>query len=253
MRTCFVLVSAILFISQGVSLATPPSLVYRVDTRPPDEIFVHGFRAWGNDHNIVAHVNGHTCTGAARTSAFVSTMASFHMVDELVASHLRERATTYVYSIRADSNFYSAPATVDYFQSYNPLAPLSLNSLRMSRRVQEWVAVDRIPPQNISSVVARHRNGVNTFWMNPMYQDRQTQGSSQFYLDHAEDTLQHYRFPLNRPNQTTLWISACFSVCDTPIPSYYYAEGSIISLAAPQCVEQKVYRVEDALAVIFSL
>ncbi|MFC0397614.1 scabin-related ADP-ribosyltransferase [Paraburkholderia rhizosphaerae] len=111
------------------AMAAPPKFVYRVDTRSPDEIFSTGFRGWGVDDNIVAHVNGATCNVPGSTSAFISTGANYEQIRRIADQHLRQRSVTYIYTIRADNTFYSGPASVDYFQQYNPLSPLSISSL----------------------------------------------------------------------------------------------------------------------------
>jgi hypothetical protein len=234
----------------AVRAADPPDIVYRVDSRPPEEVFVHGFQAWGNDHNIVAHVNGHTCTGNTRTSAFISTMTNYNMVNALAENHLMERLVTYIYSIRADSNFYDAAASVAYYQCYRPSSPLSISSIANSRRVREWAAVRRILPENIHSVQIRHRDGHTTIQLNVMYDDQATRGNPDIYTEYAAETLQHYRFPLELPDNSTTWASACFNSC-LPQMSSYSNLVPRISLVNEQCVYPNVFRIESALAFLF--
>lgn len=215
------------------TVLSEPFNVYRVDTRGPDEVFANGFNAWGNDYNIVAHINGATCSTVGSTSAFISTARSYQAAVGIVERHLEQREVTYLYSIRADDNFYSGPASIDYFQQFSPLSPLSLNSLHMARRADEWDAVDVIPTENIRNVLIVHRDGTPEAVSNPRYSNIDTTGNPLPYTAHAEDTLQHFGFPVTLPGDGASMLSSCFGSCysSTKQSSCYIEKEYSINMA----------------------
>lgn len=197
----------------GLAFAAPPKFVYRVDTRPPSVIFAEGFRAWGNNHNIVAHINGATCSNDGSTSAFVSTAASFDAARGIANQHLMQRSVTYIYRIRADQTFYSGPASVDWLQQRSGSAsPLSVMSLEMARRADEWDAVDGIPAQNIVEAQEVTATGSRSI-PNTRYLNVDTLGNANPYTANAADTLQHYGLLLSAPGGRLAFMSACFASC----------------------------------------
>jgi hypothetical protein len=44
--------------SNGFSQGQLPGVVYRGDSRNPNEIFANGFTAWGTNYDLVNHVRG---------------------------------------------------------------------------------------------------------------------------------------------------------------------------------------------------
>ncbi|UNU29387.1 scabin-related ADP-ribosyltransferase [Aeromonas hydrophila] len=205
---------ALLTVSNSSFANPPPSFVYRVDSRSYEEIFRNGFHAWGRDYNIVDHVNGATCsTQNGSTSGFISTAADFASARAIADEHLRQGRNAFLYTIRADYTFYSGPASIDYLQQYNPLSPLSIMSLEMARRADEWDAIDVIPPENIREVIEYRVQGGQTEYTNPRYLNVNTTGNPEPYTDNAEETLQFYNFPVQLPNGLTARLSSCFSSC----------------------------------------
>jgi len=197
----------------GMAVAAPPKFVYRVDSRPPTVIFVEGFRAWGNNRNIVAHINGATCSNDGSTSAFVSTAENIDAARAIAREHLGQRSVTYIYRIRADQTFYSGPASVDWLQQHSgSVSPLSVMSLEMARRAGEWDAVGGIPAQNI--VEAEVLTTEDSHMVpNTRYLNVDTQGNANPYTANAADTLQHYGMVLSSAGGRLAFISSCFASC----------------------------------------
>jgi hypothetical protein len=203
-----------LFAISTSTFANPPTFVYRVDSRSYEEIFKDGFHAWGNNYNIVAHVNGATCsTQNGSTSGFISTAADFASARAIADEHLRQGRNAFLYTIRADHTFYSGPASIDYLQQYNPLSPLSIMSLEMARRADEWDAVDFIPPENIQEVIEYTVQGEQNEYSNSRYLNVNTTGNPEPYTEHLEEVLQFYNFPIRLRNGLTARLSSCFASC----------------------------------------
>lgn len=212
MRLFFVMVFFLMF--PGLAKSAPPSIVYRVDTRDYSEIFMHGFKAWGRNYNIVAHINGATCsTQQGSTSGFISTASDYASARAIADEHIREGRTAYLYAIRADNTFYSGPASVDELQRYNPLSPLSLMSLEMARRADEWDAVDAIPAENIRDVTVLRVDGSQSQYSNSRYLNVNTTGNPEPYRGHMEDVLRYYNFPVQLPGGSLRRLSSCFASC----------------------------------------
>ncbi|MBJ7264926.1 MAG: hypothetical protein JHC61_14965 [Burkholderiaceae bacterium] len=237
-----------------VFAAPPPVVVYRVDTRSPNEIFIYGFRAWGNNHNIVSHVTGESCVGPNPSTAFISTMTNTDAVETLVRNHLREagRHTTYVYAIRADSNFYNAAASIDNIQRRNPLVPLTIASLEMARRAGEWDAIAHIPTENIISASVRFSNGTRVRHQNLGYAPGNTHANRAVYTGHIEETLLHYRLSVRTPDNVTLPMSACFAACFMTGPARHPAAFGNTVNVEQRCPVPAVYSVEAAAALIIN-
>lgn len=195
------------------SKAVPPKYVYRVDTRPPSQIFNSGFSAWGSNDNIVAHINGGTCSVDQSTSAFISTATNTNAMEQLAQQHLREREVTYIYRIRADQTFYSGPASIDWLQQQSgSSSPLSVQSLEMARRADEWDALYSIPTENIVEAVEVRNTGTRVI-SNSRYLNVDTTGNSAPYTRNAQATLEHYGFSLASPGFRLALFSSCFASC----------------------------------------
>ncbi|WP_429180360.1 scabin-related ADP-ribosyltransferase [Aeromonas salmonicida] len=206
----------ILLATSTYTFANPPRFVYRVDSRSYDEIFNSGFHAWGRNYNIVAHVNGATCSAQnGSTSGFISTAADFESARAIAIAdeHLRQGRNAFLYTIRADHTFYSGPASIDYLQQYNPLSPLSIMSLEMARRANEWDAIDEIPSENIREVIEYSAQGGQNTYTNARYRNENTTGNPEPYTDHLEEVLQFYNFPIRLPNGLMVRLSSCFASC----------------------------------------
>ncbi|HHQ4020353.1 TPA: scabin-related ADP-ribosyltransferase [Pseudomonas aeruginosa] len=134
----------------------PPSTVWRIDTRPPSEIFQNGFRSWGTNNNPVAHSTGASCIPDQNPdSAFISTTAS----EDFARAYVNGRADTTpdgvqftIYEIRATDNFYSLPRTLA------DLDERGVFNIPASARIgptltYEWDAIETIPPSLIRSAI----------------------------------------------------------------------------------------------------
>ena len=205
------IVWGLLFLASSASFAAPPNFVYRVDTRGPDVIFDEGFLAWGNNHNIVAHINGATCSTDGSTSAFISTAADRDAALGIVRQYLSQGRTAYLYTIRADDNFYSGPQSIDYLQPF-ARSPLSIMSLEMARRADEWDAISAIPSANIREVAEYQPTGEIENHSNAQYVNIDTTGNPSPYTEHSEETLAHYGFTMEENNSTSS-LGACFLSC----------------------------------------
>lgn len=105
-------------------------VLYRGDTRPPEEIFKHGFSARGKNLDILAHVNGNM------NSRFVSFSKS-KLVAAFFAHFKASGDTTYLYKINR----------LDY----------AIDITSVSRgygyeNIQEVIAIDSVPGSHISGV-----------------------------------------------------------------------------------------------------
>ncbi|GIU28981.1 hypothetical protein L2719_02165 [Shewanella schlegeliana] len=68
----------LLFSDLSVGAPFDVNRVYRFDSRPPEEIFKKGFKSWGDNMDLLAHISGDSCAGPreARDSGFISTGAN---------------------------------------------------------------------------------------------------------------------------------------------------------------------------------
>lgn len=91
-----------------------PAWVYRFDTRPPDQIFSHGFVPYGINADLVAHVDGTSL--AEHTSAFVATTDDPEVISAILLRHAelnpRESDPLWVYQIRPTENFFDVDASL---------------------------------------------------------------------------------------------------------------------------------------------
>jgi len=129
---------------------TAPTLLYRVDTRPPEEIFPTGFVSRGAALNLVKHV-----LGSAR-SGFIATTESPEAASRIASELVRKDHTkpVWIYTIRADHNFYSVPQSLDWIAAHDRSRRTAVGiMLAFYEYQQEWVAVGRVPPTQIQQAV----------------------------------------------------------------------------------------------------
>lgn len=91
-----------------VSAASHASFFYRADTRPPDEIFRHGFTPSGSNPSLFQHVVGFTCRPGEQTSGFIATSSSEQFATGWGRDTFADGVHFYVYRIRASLHFYNA-------------------------------------------------------------------------------------------------------------------------------------------------
>lgn len=99
-----------------------PKLIYRIDSRPPEEIFNHGFRPWGSNNNFFHHILGYSLGDEIpedRRSGIISASDSPDSSLRFFGGMLNnpfEGLQYYLYEIRADENVYSAQRTASFYQ-----------------------------------------------------------------------------------------------------------------------------------------
>lgn len=98
-----------------------PKYIYRVDRRPPELIFSHGFTSWGNNNNFFRHILGHSLRRdlpIEERSIFISASDSPDSAIRFFGSLLynpHESQIAYLYEIRANDNVYSALRTASNY------------------------------------------------------------------------------------------------------------------------------------------
>ena len=128
--------------------------VYRVDSRPPDVIFREGFTAHGANRNLQQHIRGDSCAAGSRDSAFIATTSDINETYSIARHYYSSslfHGVMYRYRIRADANFYSLAPSVSYLSRRG----IDFNYFEqvMMREQSEFVAIDRIPVENIVEAV----------------------------------------------------------------------------------------------------
>lgn len=139
------------FFSGGANAA---DFVYRVDSRPPSEIFRDGFRPHGNNRNLQQHLRGDSCAAGSRDSAFVATTTSLSETYNIARQYYSSstfRGTLYRYRIRANNIFYSIQPSVNYLTERG--VTFTGFERIMMREQNEIVAAGHIPTENIADAV----------------------------------------------------------------------------------------------------
>ncbi|MGW8551397.1 hemopexin repeat-containing protein [Streptomyces tubercidicus] len=142
-----------------------PNMVWRVDTRSPEEIWGSdgqgpGFQPHGTNRNFLQHVTRTNAAGERVTdSGYVSTTTSREWAER---NHIRNLLaadnglTVWLYRIRADGNFYSVNnslhAAMSATEDDDTLDVLSDVDTRY-RRQNEWAARGGIPVANIQGAI----------------------------------------------------------------------------------------------------
>lgn len=135
----------------GLNTGQPlPDNVYRVDTRPPNEIFQNGFTSHGNDYNLWQHQSG----GAfLENSGYISTTQRPGAATQFLTpstgqnGFLNENGVLYqyrqgqVYHIEPTGNMVHLPSQ-----------QMTGNLQDTYSAQEEWAAVHHIDPQNIQGV-----------------------------------------------------------------------------------------------------
>ena len=134
--------------------ANAVDFVYRVDSRPPSEIFRDGFRSHGNNRNLQQHLRGDSCAAGSRDSAFIATTTSLSETYSIARHYYSSstfRGTLYRYRIRANNIFYSIQPSVNYLTERG--VTFTGFEQIMMREQNEIVAVEHIPTENIAETV----------------------------------------------------------------------------------------------------
>ncbi len=103
--------------AQPDNIQPTPTEVYRVDTRPPDDVFAHGFTSEGQLQNLLAHALGSSCDAEdpAYRSAWVSTTTNREQTLQVATQRLRQGnipqtalnggSGIWIYTITPDSSY----------------------------------------------------------------------------------------------------------------------------------------------------
>ncbi|UPG86402.1 hypothetical protein L2Y94_03310 [Luteibacter aegosomatis] len=143
-----------------VSTASHATFFYRMDTRPPEEVFQHGFAPSGNDSSLFQHVVGQTCQPGSQTSGFVAVSAN----ETFAVNWGRETQPVgtrfYVYRIRASEFFYNAAQSLFHASRQTDDSVYELAGWVFMTE-SEWVTPIGIPAEDIvgaAEYVSRGRN-----------------------------------------------------------------------------------------------
>ena len=143
----------LLCICLSSTYAISADFVYRIDSRPPSEIFSRGFSSYGNNMIFIDHVSGRSCHRTG-DSAFIATTSSLEsarrIADAMFFARRNESRRLYLYTIRADRNFYNITPTVDELEDRGEFFRPELHAMMINQR--EVVSVRNIPTENIQSV-----------------------------------------------------------------------------------------------------
>ena len=147
-----------------------PSIVYRADTRSPDDIFQNGMRSLGNNDDLSSHLRGETCKyGTERPSAFISTTADRNEAQKHINKFLKAKGNEkvdkmHIYEITPSENFFSTKHSMlhmlDKKKSQDPEAQgirESEDLISAQEQIKEWVAKDSISNTQIKSSMTYKR------------------------------------------------------------------------------------------------
>jgi hypothetical protein len=140
----------------------PPTVLYRVDTRPPDEVFTEGFQPLGTESNLIAHVIGQSI--ADRTSSFIALTDDLAYAQRLAVQTVNGvgRPDAYIYTIEPRQSMFSVNVSLrdsdDALQASGlgdtDAHRILLNSvLSVMQHQHEWVSDEAIPSTAIRSAI----------------------------------------------------------------------------------------------------
>ncbi|MDC9613485.1 enterotoxin A family protein [Xenorhabdus khoisanae] len=173
----------ILFLYTAQSLAQQNvDTVYRVDSRPPERIFIPngGFHPWGTNVDLAEHIQNYSLgtDQPAEGSAFVATTTNEEQAIEWGVD-MSDRERFYVYNIRPTANFYSVVSSLQAFYDITS-DQRYLELLDIYAQQQEYVALNGIPVTQIRGVDVYEYDpdsgdyGTTHSIPNPLYQAVQT-------------------------------------------------------------------------------
>jgi hypothetical protein len=153
-------------LSIAPATAQPITQVYRADSRPPEEIFQHGFTGRGGNLDVLDHALLASCTAddLHEASAFVAMTADESQATLFAAEQLEWRTDRgpdsgfWVYTIRADATFFSVPRVVERVveagyaqrQGYTPEdARIASQLLQTTELVDEAEVLSTIVPRTL--------------------------------------------------------------------------------------------------------
>ncbi|WP_157879458.1 enterotoxin A family protein [Xenorhabdus poinarii] len=184
----------ILFLYTIQSYAQQPvDKVYRMDTRPPEEIFhpaKGGFSPWGTNDNLVEHVQGvFDREHRATASAFVSTTTDRDFAINWGRGFGME--IFYVYEIRPTANFYSVVRSLQRLYAQTGRREY-WSLMNLCENQAEYVAIRGIGVTQIRGV-HRFRYSENDhayieddYLNNELYQNYRTEANPVAYIPTAQ-------------------------------------------------------------------
>ncbi|MCF0217963.1 MAG: hypothetical protein HUJ42_02860 [Malacoplasma sp.] len=147
-----------------------PKLIYRIDARPPEEIFETGFVPWGSNTNFFRHILGYSIGDdipEERRSGIISASDSPDSSLRFFGGMMTDptdQMEYYLYEIRADETVYSASRTANFYNQRinNGLMDLEEGNLetaidaidsvfREFAYQREWFSVGAIPRERVRS------------------------------------------------------------------------------------------------------
>lgn len=217
MLTKFFVILLVLF-NSAISFAAPPKYVYRIDSRPPDDIFNNGFSSWGQNNNVFSHISGASCVEQdqqQRDSGFISTSANSDW--SMAMTYIRSRQFTnehiYLYRIRADEHFYNAVSSLELYARNNPDTVVSEFNYVPARTATEYITPHNILSENIDMAVDFFTpdggDTVTNSSTNSNYRDANTRASTQAYGGTSDTTRRRFTWVRYVPI-----IGACMSSHD---------------------------------------
>lgn len=143
----------LVFFYLSSACAISADFVYRIDDRPPSEIFRNGFFSKGTNMILIQHIVGASCHRTG-DSAFIATTSELEsarsIADAIFGANRDDSRTLYLYTIRADSHFYNLTPTVNALEDRGEA--FTSQQFAMMEIQREVVALRNIPNQNIQSV-----------------------------------------------------------------------------------------------------
>lgn len=212
-----------LFASSSVQ-AQVYRFVYRVDTRPPDEVFANGLNGEGQNFNLLEHALGGSCAAhqPERQSAWLSTTADFEQARAFAAAQQAAPGESlWLYSVQTDSGYLDIADILGqviavarrgahgYRPAHAEIVEHLLHTTAITRQVE--VVTQTIRPRNIFSAVFVGNAQGTTGQIsrnNPHYQPPTTDMDNQ-----AADLQQLVPATSLRAYQLAL---SCFQACDAP-------------------------------------
>ena len=188
--------TALLLLTCHAFAMADPVYFFRVDDRLPDEIFANGFIPWGNNANLVDHLEGTSCMdfkpgsdGRPRAkSIYISLTQNPARSDPQASTRIEQRVKDgqpgriWRYLVRPDQNTYDATRTME--STGLNLVTGRLHGVYMVALLgTEWVNRGTIPPERIRAaellelVDGRVVRVANTYVENPRYVDVETVGN----------------------------------------------------------------------------
>lgn len=145
LKMCGIFFLLSLFSTSIVSAEENNGVLFRVDTRGPDDIFHNGFTSFGENDNVREHSRGRSCAGREQNSAFISVSA-----DPVYTANYARRlyqltgSEVYVYLIRSTRDMYNMSASLEAV-GYSA-------GIQDAIRQSEWIAHRYIPATTIIGV-----------------------------------------------------------------------------------------------------